>query len=148
MPRLPRKIATLRIVELDEDDFEFEVLKAARPVAVYFWAPWCGWCAKFEPVFVQLERAFHGAMKFCKLNVDAHPAIANHYNIKGVPALLFFRDGIELGRIYGYAAPELLREKIEAGLAAREPPKIWASGPAISQHAAGFKEKHAKRAKS
>ena len=68
------------------------------PVVVDFWAPWCKPCTMFAPVLERVSARYKGQINVIKVNVDEHREIANRYNVKGIPTLLFFRDGQLCGR--------------------------------------------------
>ena len=97
------------IVELSETTFEAEVLKAAGPVLVDFYAPWCGPCKMLAPFLEQLAGDFAGRIKFAKLNVDTALELAGHYDITGVPTLILFRDGKAVEQMVGLPSPRHLR---------------------------------------
>ena len=98
------------IAELNETNFETEVLQAAGPVLVDFYAPWCGPCKMLAPFLEQLAIEFAGKMKFTKLNVDDALALAQHYDITGVPTLMLFRGGNPVDQMVGLASPNLLKQ--------------------------------------
>jgi thioredoxin 2 len=78
---------------------------------VDFWAAWCGPCRMIGPVIDQLA-AERTDVTFAKLNVDENPRTASQFKVQGIPLLIFFRDGVEAGRVTG-AVP---RGQIEAAI--------------------------------
>lgn len=101
------------ILELNETNFEPEVLKAVGPVLVDFFAPWCGPCKMLAPLLEQLAVEFMGKIKFARLNVDDAPELAGRYAITGVPALILFHGGNVIDQIVGLAPPSLLKKWLE-----------------------------------
>jgi thioredoxin len=67
---------------------------------VDFWAAWCGPCRMIAPVIEQLASE-RKDIRFAKLNVDENPRTAASFNVQGIPLLVFFRDGVERGRVVG-----------------------------------------------
>ena len=98
------------IIELNETNFEPEVLKVAGPVLVDFYAPWCGPCKILAPFLEQLAMEFAGKMKFAKVNVDDVLELAQHYDITGVPTLMLFRGGNPVDQMVGLNSPNLLKQ--------------------------------------
>ena len=90
-------------------DFDTQVLGSDIPVAVDFWAPWCGPCKQMAPVFEELAKSYAGVMRFCKVNTDAEQAVAMRYQIQGIPTLIFFWQGQELDRVTGALPPSALQ---------------------------------------
>jgi thioredoxin 1 len=80
------------MLDLRDDTFESEVLKADGPVVVDFWAPWCGPCHAVEPILRQLEEA-HGNVKFAKLDVDQNISTASRYEVLSIPTAILFDHG-------------------------------------------------------
>jgi len=106
------------VVELTETGFETEVRQAPGLVLVDFYAPWCGPCRMLAPLLDQLAAEFAGRIKFAKVNVDHAPALAEDYQITGVPALLLFRNGQPVDQMVGLAAPQTLRKWLATALTA------------------------------
>ena len=87
------------------------------PVLVDCWAPWCGPCRGFAPVFEQAAREFEPRLRFAKLNTDEAQQLAGQWNIRSIPTLILFQGGRELRRISGaLARPQLEGWLREAGV--------------------------------
>jgi thioredoxin 1 len=73
--------------------FDADVLKSDKPVLVDFWAEWCGPCRMMTPTIDAIAADYQGKAKIGKLNVDDNGQTAMRYQIRGIPALLLFKDG-------------------------------------------------------
>ena len=100
-------------INVNDQNFEAEVLKSDLPVLVDFWAPWCGPCKMMGPVIEEMAAAFAGKMKICKLNVDENPQSASKYEILSIPALKFFRGGEVIDEMVGLQPKQVLADKIK-----------------------------------
>lgn len=81
------------IVHVSDSSFEDDVLKAAEPVLVDFWAAWCGPCKMIAPVLEELAGEYEGKVKVCKMDVDANTETPAKFNIRGIPTLMLFKGG-------------------------------------------------------
>jgi thioredoxin len=101
------------IIELSEQSFDREVLGAALPVVVDFYAPWCGPCKMLAPLIEQVAGEFQGRILFGKLNVDDAPQLAGTLQITGVPTLMLFRGGQLVDTKVGLLPPRALKAWLE-----------------------------------
>lgn len=101
-------------IELTDDTFEAEVLNAAIPVLVDFWAPWCGPCRMVAPVVEEIAKDYEGRIKVGKVNTDSNQKIAAKYGIMSIPTLMIFKGGKEVERIIGAQPKDALAGKIDS----------------------------------
>lgn len=101
-------------LNLNEKDFEREVLHSNQPVLVDFWAEWCPPCRAIAPVIKAVAEEFEGIAKIAKVNVDDNIALAATYTISSIPTLLFFQNGEVVDRIQGVVPKEQITAKLEA----------------------------------
>ena len=83
-------------------------------VVVDCWAPWCGPCRKLGPVVDKVSEDFTGTVKFCKLDVDENPGVAEAEGIMTIPTLLFYKNGQLVDKSIGYIPDSVLKSKVEA----------------------------------
>jgi len=105
-----------KVVEIQADAWESEVLKAEGPVVVDFWHHRCGWCIKLNPVYEQLPERFGDGVKFVKVNILQSPEnrrLAIGLGVLGTPTLKLFCDGRVVGEVVGFRPLERLVKEIE-----------------------------------
>lgn len=96
-----------------DKSFSTEVLESDLPVLVDFWAPWCTPCRQIAPIIDELKREYQGRLKVYKVNVDEKPALSKKYKIRGIPTLLFFKNGKVIDRIVGAYPKDEIKRKID-----------------------------------
>jgi len=102
-------------IEVNDKNFEQEVLKSDKPVIVDFWAEWCGPCRVLGPRFEELSGEMD-KVKFCKLDVDKNQQTSIKYSVRSIPTLLMFKDGEVAGTIVGAYPKDMIKQKIEETL--------------------------------
>ena len=102
-------------MEINEGNFEAEVLKSTEPVLVDFWATWCGPCKMLSPVLEEIAGEQAGHAKIVKVNVDENQNLAQRYGIQAIPTLLYFSNGEVRDSSLGLTSKKAILAKL-AGL--------------------------------
>jgi len=95
------KLLTDKPFELDPKGLAKAIKADDLPLLVDFWAPWCGPCRMMAPEYAKAATALKGKARFAKLNTQDHPDASMPHNIRGIPALILFHKGREIGRLTG-----------------------------------------------
>ena len=102
-----------RPIKISEEDFDRLVSEAEIPVLVDFYADWCGPCRIMAPLLDDLARERLGEVLVAKLDTDRYPGPSRILGIRGIPTLILFRDGVEVGREVGAVPKDRLEALIE-----------------------------------
>ncbi len=105
------------VVQVEDANFDADVVGSQVPVLVDFWAPWCGPCRTIPPIIETLAKEYEGKIKVAKINVDDNPLTPSRYGVRGIPNLMIFKDGIVKEQIVGAASKSRLVQAIENALA-------------------------------
>lgn len=100
-------------ININEASFEKAVINSPVPVVVDFWAAWCGPCKMIAPMLDEIAKESADRFRVTKVNIDDDPGLQERFNIRGVPALLFFSGGELRDQIVGVASKKAIVEKLE-----------------------------------
>ncbi len=100
-------------MDIKDADFQKQVLENEKLSVVDFWAPWCMPCQMLKPVMDELAKEKEDKADIFKMNVDECPETSEKYNIKGIPAVLFFKNGEVVKEISGMQSKEVYEKAIE-----------------------------------
>ena len=101
-------------ITLNESNFDRELAQDDKPMIVDFWAEWCGPCKMIAPMLDEIAREKAGAVKVAKVNVDDNQSLSFKYNIRAIPALLFFKNGQLRDQIIGVTSKKDLLGRLDA----------------------------------
>ena len=90
--------------------FQNDVMNSSTPVLVDFWAEWCGPCRSLAPKLEEIAGEMAGQVKIVKLNVDENPQTPGQFGIRGIPAMLLFKGGKQVGELVGNHPKESIAE--------------------------------------
>ena len=106
--------ATSPTVTLDDSNFEKEVTQSDQTVLVDFWAPWCGPCKMIAPLLDEIATEKAGSVKVAKVNVDENQSLSVQFNVRAIPALLFFKNGQLRDQVVGMTTRKDLLGRLDA----------------------------------
>ena len=120
------------VTEVNDADFEKQVLQSDTPVLVDFWAAWCGPCRALAPVVDQVADEYQGKLKVMKMDVDKNNATPGRYGIRGIPALLIFKGGKVAEQIVGFVPKEQIDQTLARVMTATTSPSAGDSAGSTS----------------
>ncbi len=106
-----------KAAEVNDGQFDAEVLKSDVPVLVDFWAPWCGPCRMLTPVIEELAGENAGSAKVVKVNIDDSPGVAGNFGVSSIPTVMVFKGGDVVERFVGVQPKSKLQAAIDAAKA-------------------------------
>lgn len=108
--------ASEHLHNVGDSEFEQQILKSDVPALVDFWAAWCGPCRTVGPVVEELAQEYAGRVKVAKVNVDENKDTPAKYEVRGIPTLMMFKNGVEVDRIVGAHPKNRIKEMIDKAL--------------------------------
>jgi len=100
-------------IDVNEANFQEEVLEAGQPVLVDFWAPWCGYCKRLAPILDDLAGDLAGKVKVVKVNVDENRSLAQRHGIMSLPTMVFFTNGEAGEKLIGFMPKDTIKAKLK-----------------------------------
>ena len=99
-----------------DGNFDSDVLKAAQPVLVDFWAEWCGPCRAMEPSISAMAGDYVGKVSVGKPNVDDNPTTTMKYMVRGIPTVMLFKGGQIVDQVVGLVDKNTLKQMVDKHL--------------------------------
>jgi thioredoxin 1 len=99
-------------IEVTDQTFQALVIENSLPVIVDFWATWCPPCRMIAPFLEQIADEYDGKAAVCKVDVDLNHAVAQKYNVRSIPTLLFLKDGQIIDQVVGVISKEQLAARL------------------------------------
>jgi len=106
-------MASDKIATFTDGNFDADVLKAATPVVVDFWAEWCGPCRALAPTMDALATDYGPKVSIGKLNVDENPEVTMRYMVRGIPTIMLFKGGQLVDQVVGAVDKGVLKGMID-----------------------------------
>jgi len=101
-------------VHVSDDVFEKTVLQSNLPVIVDFWAPWCGPCRMVAPVLDEVAKEYAGKVLVAKVDTDQNPQWATKFGVRGIPTMLFVKDGEVIDQQVGAVPKQVITSKLQS----------------------------------
>ncbi len=101
----------MEIIEVNQNNFEKEILKSEKPVLIDFNANWCGPCRMLKPILEEIAKE-NDSVKIASINIDDEEDLADEYGVSSIPCLVFVKEGKEVKRSIGLQPKEAIEEMI------------------------------------
>lgn len=103
----PIEIFRTAIYEIEEDEFEEEVIRSEIPVAVVSWIEWCSFCSKFIPILEDISEGYKGKIKIVTINIELNKKFSDKFSVKAAPVTILFDQGKPVRTLWGFKEKDL-----------------------------------------
>ena len=103
----------MTVININENNFEEEVVKSPLPCLVDFWAEWCGPCKNLAPILEEISDELKEKVKIAKINIDDNQELAAKFSIRSIPTMILFKDGDSIDTKVGLPPKKELLDWIE-----------------------------------
>ena len=114
-------MASEKLLDVTDQNFDAEILKSPVPVLVDFWAAWCAPCRAIAPHVEALATQYEGKIRVGKCDIDSNPQVPSQYDIRSIPTLLMFKGGQVVGQVVGAVPRPRIEAMVDRALAAHAP---------------------------
>lgn len=104
------------LTDADSGELDQIIQESTIPVLVDLWAPWCGPCRMIAPALVDLSKDRAGSLRVVKVNVDHHPEVSARLAVQGIPTMILFDGGSEVGRQIGALPADRIQAWVDSSL--------------------------------
>ena len=104
-------------VHIQEVNFREQVVNANRPVLVDYWAPWCSYCRRIDPVYDRIAKQYGDYITVAKINIDDNPALADAEHIEIIPTLVLYKNGKAVSSIVAPESKAMIDDFIREAMA-------------------------------
>lgn len=105
-------MASDKVHNLTDGDFETTIQNAAVPVLVDFWAEWCAPCRRLAPAVDAVASELEGKLVVAKVNVDENPVTPGRFGVRGIPTLILFKGGKVVDQVVGLVSKDELKQMV------------------------------------
>ncbi len=102
-----------QVVEVNDSNFDSEVVQASGPVLVDFSATWCAPCKKLEPIVDDVAGEYAGRLKVVKVDIQKSPGTAARFGVLSVPTLILFLDGVVKDQVLGLVPKRAITDRVD-----------------------------------